>query len=698
MISYDAVEETRTLREAVRDFPIEWFEENEWEVLRDALADLAWLAAGAALTLAVPSLWVCLPVWLVMAARIHALANLMHNLGHLRRSRQRPWRRLMLDAIVCWPILMNVDYYAYAHALHHQGSNIPGKDPYFLPPNRQSVPSFVGGVLFFTAFLPVWLVLRLALYPAAAVLPPLRRVHVKFFSQFGAAPQLDDPRRLREGEKIWKYGLGTSAFWYAVVALVVTSGRWAEFLWALGAPMIASATIGYVRLLCDHIYEEARNNTIAEQLAGCTNIEAPLWQELFLAPHGAGYHGMHHVAPGVGHRYWKAAHERLKATGSKLYAATIYPGYGAVFGKLIRDQIAWTRARSAAPTALVEGEVGPEQDLAASDSQAPAGYHFVQRSLAEICEASRQNAFDIESIPWAQPDPQKNHAPESMAHLPFTAVWSELTPEEKLTYNHAHADGVCEQFMFLEDGLFVRALRAFLKKGGTKLGPEMREACEFFIDEEIKHSQMFRRLLLHSRPEVYEKQTYDVYRLSAAEEKFMDVSTQNPEMFIWWIWVATLFEEKTLDFHKKHQAVRDQLDGVYQAVHRFHAMDELRHFQMDHHFLELLWAPAPAWKKTLNAKIFERIMWSFAHPRRTVRAAVDTLVARHQRLLPMRDRILREGMAVSSSRAWHEATYSRATLPETFALFDRFPEMHGMSRVLPLYQPRTPAELEVAAG
>ncbi len=695
MITYDAVEETRTLKEVVRGFPLDWHHESEWRLLAQALGDLGLIAAGAWLSLAYPSLWICIPAWCVMAARIHGLANLMHNLGHTRHLRQRPLWRGLLDGIICYPIMMNVDYYAYAHALHHQASNIPGKDPYFLPPNRQSIPSFLVTVVIFTVFLPVWLTLRLLLYPIAAILPPLKRWHVKYFSQFGAAPQLEDPKRYAEGEKIWSMGFGTSLFWYAVAGGLWISGRWAEFAWALGAPLIASSTIGYVRLTCDHIYEEARNNSIVEQLSGSTNIEAPWWQAFFLAPHGAGYHGMHHVAPSVSNWYWKQAHNRLKNSGSVVYQSTVYPGYGAVFMKLLRDQWNWSRGARHDPGAEAEAaatmelsmDLSREPTLEGAEVEVPLEHRFKVRSLEEIVEASRSQSYDMGDIPWKTPASEQLHAPESMSHLPFTSVYDELEPEERLTYNHAHADGVCEQFMFLEDGLFVRALQSFLRQSGKQHSPAMREACQFFIEEEEKHSAMFRRLLLHSRPEVYEKQTYDVYRLSPAEEKFMEVSTSNPSFFLWWIWVATLFEEKTLDFHKKHQAVRSDVDEMYQAVHKFHAKDELRHFEMDHHFLEHLWDQAPMWKRVLNARIFGRIMWSFAHPRRTVKAAVDYLIAQHPRLEPMRERLYREGMGVSASRAWHEATYSRTTLPETFALFDRYPEMHGLCKILPLYRP-----------
>jgi hypothetical protein len=304
--------------------------------------------------------------------------------------------------------------------------------------------------------------------------------------------------------------------------------------------------------------------------------------------------------------------------------------------------------------------------------------------------AARDQSYRLEEIPWRRPDPGCLHAPESMTHLAFTPAYAVLSPEERLTYNQAHARGVCEQFIFLEEGLFVPALQNLLRSGGGRLPALLRQASESFIEEERKHSAMFWRLLREVRPEFYESGQLDVYRLGPMERRFLDWTTARPGLFLWWIWVATLFEEKTLDFHRKHQAERDRLDELFVAVHRFHALDELRHLQTDQHFIELLWEPAPRWKRAANAAVFRRIMWSFVHPHRTIEVSVAELVRRHPRLTPYRERLLGEARGVADDAAWHEATYSRRTLPRTFALFDRTPEMASMSALFPCYRPLPP--------
>ena len=65
-------------------------------------------------------------------------------------------------------------------------------------------------------------------------------------------------------------------------------------------------------------------------------------------------------------------------------------------------------------------------------------------------------------------------------------------------------------------------------------------------------------------------------------------------------------------------------------------------------------------------------------------------IAKFPRLEALREQLLGEVLVVYKQTAWQEAFYSRNVLPHTFAQWDRFPEMHRMSEVFPLYQPQAP--------
>lgn len=339
----DARAETRLIKDAVGRIPKSWFR-VDWRILiRQALGDLAVLGVGAVLCLAYPVWAVWIPVWTVMAGRIHALAILMHDLVHVRELDKRPLFKLALDALICWPVVMNMDYYGLAHGFHHRESNLPGKDPYFVPLHAQHPAIYPSYVLIGSVLLTLALILRLAVYPLTLVSPKFRDLHAKYFAQLGASPDLASVERHEMGRKIWIWGLGPTVFWYVVLTFVTWQGLWGPFTIAYGIPLVLSSVLGQVRLACDHIYTEALGNSMIEQVAGATNVEAPWWQNMILGPHGTAYHALHHIVPTLPNYRLKAAHEILKSAGSETYARTIYTSYFQILFKLMRAQWAWSR-------------------------------------------------------------------------------------------------------------------------------------------------------------------------------------------------------------------------------------------------------------------------------------------------------------------------------------------------------------------
>jgi hypothetical protein len=311
-------------------------------------------------------------------------------------------------------------------------------------------------------------------------------------------------------------------------------------------------------------------------------------------------------------------------------------------------------------------------------------------SIKTINEQARKSSFDIEEIPWSKGvDAEKFWGPENMSHLFYCPSYGKLKIEEKRYYNQVHATGICEQFVFLEELLLVRGLDALMARHGAEIPADLAEAITTFVVEERKHGEMFDRILKLADPVAYANERFVVYKLSGWEYAFVNFCVDRPKTFLWWIWTALIFEEKTLDFYRKYLAGadREKIDPLFHAVHKYHAVDEVRHFQLDFHFVDHFWAKAPAWKKWINLQVFYRMMHSFVHPRRTVRHAVERLIARFPRLVPMREQLLGEVLSVNRNPDWQKAFYSREALPHTFGLFDKFPEMHCLAEVFPMYRP-----------
>lgn len=310
--------------------------------------------------------------------------------------------------------------------------------------------------------------------------------------------------------------------------------------------------------------------------------------------------------------------------------------------------------------------------------------------IESINRDAQRNQFRLEDLPWAQGvDRQKFWCPELLTHLYYCPSYKQLTDDEKRTYNQFFAMGVCEQFILLEELLLVHGMRRIIDHGGDRLTDELRQALFTIIEEEKKHTAMFRRLLEASAPDLYAASEFVVYRLSRTDRGMIEFFLRHTDLFICWVWIAMVFEEKSLDFYRKYTICpqHENLDGLYRAAHRAHAIEEARHVQIDHYLVDVFWHQAAGWKKRLNDWVFYAVMRGFAHPRRTVNRMIDLLVERCPRLESMAPQLKSEALAVASTNTWQDASYSRQSLPWTFRLMDSCPEMRLLPTLFPRYRP-----------
>lgn len=314
--------------------------------------------------------------------------------------------------------------------------------------------------------------------------------------------------------------------------------------------------------------------------------------------------------------------------------------------------------------------------------------------VSEINREAERHAFDLEGLDWARGvDHSKKWCPDVLTHLHYCPSISLLRPEEQVYYNQLFAMGVCEQFLLLEDILLVRGMRRIIDAAGTRLSSELRVGMENLIVEERKHGEMFRRLLRASAPDMYRDRDLAIYEMSRRDALMVDFFLWGTPVFVSWVFVAMIFEEKSIDFYRKYLGAEksEELDPLYREVHRKHAQEEVRHVQLDTHLVKLFWDEAPAWKQKLNHWIFYFIMTKFAQPARTVRRMLDLLVERFPRVAQHRETLFEEAMAVAKDPIWQQASYSPSAQPRTFEVFDRYPDFQLLTSIFPQYRAQPPA-------
>lgn len=311
--------------------------------------------------------------------------------------------------------------------------------------------------------------------------------------------------------------------------------------------------------------------------------------------------------------------------------------------------------------------------------------------LDVIQRRSESNAFDIDKIDWSRGvDFTKRFFPDHLTPLFHTPVHGELSEEERLYYNQIYGCLVNEYFIFLEDRFLLQFLYGFKRLKTNPLSPALQEALTGFIEEEEKHTEMFRKLARMTAPERYAKGDFHFLRLGRLEGLVLDLFARRPDMFAFWAWLGVAFEEKTIDYfrhYRQHQKEHPDkpLDPLYTDVHHYHMLDEVRHVQIDHHLVRELYDQARPVMKKINVKVMQKMLGAYSRPRRAAMRLADELARKHPRLKPLLPRMKTELRALG--REWQEVTYSRANVPQTFALFDEYPEMHALRDVLLCYEP-----------
>ncbi|MEB3328083.1 MAG: diiron oxygenase [Candidatus Sericytochromatia bacterium] len=297
--------------------------------------------------------------------------------------------------------------------------------------------------------------------------------------------------------------------------------------------------------------------------------------------------------------------------------------------------------------------------------------------------------LDLKGLPWAEGVQAGTWlAPEAMSHLYHCPSYHLLTEDERRAGARTTALTKAESFVYFEEQLLVPIVRRILlnpSRYGVASG--LATCLEDFVREELLHTEMFWRLLEAAAPERYPTRRLQHFGPRSGAALLARMLAARPEVFIFWVWLALIIEERTVDLYRQYRA-DERVDPLFAAVYHAHMVDETRHVSIDQHLLATFWDPAPLWLRRLNVGLLDHVLSRVTTPRAAPRATLADVIDRAPRLAAHRATFERELRALGSNRSYQEAHFSRACLPRTFALMDRYPELQALGRGLPEYRPR----------
>ncbi|MEB3198775.1 MAG: diiron oxygenase [Candidatus Sericytochromatia bacterium] len=297
-----------------------------------------------------------------------------------------------------------------------------------------------------------------------------------------------------------------------------------------------------------------------------------------------------------------------------------------------------------------------------------------------------QRPLDVDGLPW-QLGVSKDAwwGPECIGYLYHSPSYERLGDAERRAGARVTAVAKVENFIYFEEHLLGPIAQRVLDRPKRYRLPEDVAAClQDFVDEEAKHTEMFWRLLEAAEPETYASRTLQIYGRHPGARLLATALEGGPGFFVFWIWLAMLVEERSLDLYRKyHQDPR--VDPLFKAVYHAHMVDETRHVSIDMHLLTHLWERAPMWQRRLNVVLLDHVAGQMTAPRVAPRVMLEAILREAPALRAHRVEFERDLASLAQNQAFQRTHFSRDAMPRTFAAMDHYPEFALARRGLPAY-------------
>ena len=244
---------------------------------------------------------------LVIGARMHALAILMHDAAHFRFLKNRKWNDLLTDVTTMYPLFLTIEKYRTNHLEHHKHLNTE-EDPDWvskLPKKEFQFPKtkweFILGVLSYFLLIQgikdaIWFVTR--------------------FNVLGNQQKKATQKKANPIPQLLFYGI--------LISILTAFALWKSFLLFWVVPYFSTFLMfQYIRSVAEHFGELEYDHLLRSTRTVKTNF----LERFLIAPHNVGYHIEHHLYPGVPYYNLPKLHELLMETSTFKENAHLTQGY-----------------------------------------------------------------------------------------------------------------------------------------------------------------------------------------------------------------------------------------------------------------------------------------------------------------------------------------------------------------------------------
>lgn len=244
---------------------------------------------------------------IIVGARMHALAILMHDATHYRFLKNRKLNDHITNFTSMYFIFTSIEKYRLNHLRHHQHLNTEhdpdwvaklGKQEFKFPKNKKEFLLIV--LSYFTLYRGI-------------------SDAIWFLKRF-AAPATKNPNKKQKAEPI----LPRLIFYVLLVTILSVFGLWKIFLLYWVVPYLSTFFMfQYIRSVAEHFGDLSYDDL----LTSTRSVKVNPIESFFFAPHQVGYHLEHHLYPGVPYYNLPELHRLLMSHQEYSSKAHITHGY-----------------------------------------------------------------------------------------------------------------------------------------------------------------------------------------------------------------------------------------------------------------------------------------------------------------------------------------------------------------------------------
>jgi fatty acid desaturase len=241
---------------------------------------------------------------IIIGARMHALAILMHDATHFSFLKKQKWNDLITDIFITYPVFTSIATYRQNHLRHHRHLNSEN-DPDWVAKLTKREFTFPKTKREFLMTVFSYLLLFQGAMDA-----------YWFLKRFSGGKK-------EKGQKARK-DYARLLFFVLLFTTLTFTGTWTYYLIFWVVPYLSTFFMfQYIRSVAEHFGELAYDHL----LTSTRTVKPTLIEQFFIAPHQVGYHLEHHLYPGVPFYHLPKLHDLLMQQAEYEDKAHITQGY-----------------------------------------------------------------------------------------------------------------------------------------------------------------------------------------------------------------------------------------------------------------------------------------------------------------------------------------------------------------------------------